>query len=157
MQLCMKKLWRHSGVIVGNNIRCYSELIQLKTFEDRFNYLKDNKAVGEITFGSKRPINQKFYASDLWKRIRRKVIIRDDACDLAYPGLDISDSSLIHIHHMNPITDYDILNLTQYAIDPEYLICVRYSTHKAIHYGSFNFVQNPFVERSPNDTCPWKK
>lgn len=140
-----------------SNIRSYSELIRLPTFKERFEYLKDTGLIGEMTFGSKRPINQKFYASDLWKSIRRKVIIRDEACDLAIPGLDISDSSMIQVHHINPITDYDILNLTPYAIDPEYLICARSSTHKAIHYGSFNFVQNPFVERVPNDTCLWKK
>lgn len=153
----MKKLWRHSEVTVENKIRCYTELISLNSFEERFAYLKLTGEVGDPTFGSRRKINQDFYKSDLWKRIRRRVIIRDEACDLACPGLDICDSSLIHIHHMNSITEYDILNLTPRAIDPEYLICTRYSTHKAIHYGSFNFVQNPFVERSPNDTCPWKK
>ena len=143
--------------MANNKIRCYTELISLKTFKERFDYLKEFGKVGEETFGSKRQINQDFYRSDFWKRIRRKVIIRDSACDLAFPGLEIYDASMVHIHHMNPITEQDILNLTPYAIDPEYLICTRRSTHKAIHYGSFDFLQNPFVERSPNDTCPWKK
>lgn len=134
--------------------KCYSELIKLKTFEERFEYLNLNGIVGTDTFGHNRYLNQKFYASDLWKRIRRDVIIRDLGCDLGVEGHTIYGKILIH--HMNPIDERDILRHSAQALDPEYLICVSLDTHNAIHYGRFERLGRDPLLRYPNDTCPWK-
>ncbi len=42
------------------NIKCYSELVLLPTFEDRFEYLRLDGIVGETTFGFDRYMNQVF-------------------------------------------------------------------------------------------------
>ena len=137
------------------SIRTYSELITLPTFEERYQYLRLNGRVGEETFGFDRWLNQKFYKDPEWLRIRDKVIIRDNGCDLAIPGREIY--SRILIHHMNPITKDDILQRSKYLLDPEYLICTIKNTHDAIHYGDENLLVKGPVERKPNDTCPWRR
>ena len=81
------------------SIRTYSELILLPTFEERFKYLQLNGRVGDDTFGFDRYINQNFYRSAEWKRIRDQIIIRDNGCDLALEGYEIYGRILIH--HMN--------------------------------------------------------
>lgn len=136
-------------------IRTYSELKTLKTFDERYEYLKLNGNVADVTFGFDRYINQKFYHSDLWKKIRRKIISRDLGCDLAVKGYDINGKILIH--HMNPIEIKDIVNVTEYLINPEYLITVSLQTHNAIHYGNMMNNPNVLIERRPGDTCPWKR
>ena len=136
-------------------IRTYSELKTLKTFDERYEYLKLNANVADVTFGFDRYINQKFYHSDLWKKIRRKIISRDLGCDLAVKGYDIKGKILIH--HMNPIEIKDIVNITEYLINPEYLITVCLQTHNAIHYGNMMNNPNVLIERRPGDTCPWKR
>ena len=136
-------------------IRTYSELKTLKTFDERYEYLKLNGNVPDVTFGFDRYINQKFYHSDLWKKIRRKIISRDLGCDLAVKGYDIKGKILIH--HMNPIEIKDIVNVTEYLINPEYLITVCLQTHNAIHYGNMMNNPNVLIERRPGDTCPWKR
>lgn len=135
-------------------IKNYRELSRLKTFEERFAYLKLSGKVGADTFGFDRMFNQRFYTSMEWKNIRRQVIIRDNGCDLGIEGYDIFDKILIH--HMNPITLDDINSATEYLLNPEYLICVSHSTHNAIHYGNEKLLQKEPVERSRNDTCPWR-
>ena len=117
-------------------IRIYHELIQLPTFEERFEYLKLNGSVGEDTFGFDRFMNQLFYRSQKWKSIRDKVIVRDNGCDLGLDGYDIYGK--IYIHHMNPIRVEDILDVTEYLLNPDYLICTTLETHNAIHYGNSN-------------------
>lgn len=137
------------------NIRTYSELSKLKTFKERYEYLKLSSVVGEDTFGYDRYLNQQFYKSKAWKRVRDQVIIRDNGCDLGIDDRYIN--SRIYVHHMNPITKSDIINLTEYLLNPEYLICVSKNTHDAIHYGSEELLYtNHMVERRPNDTCPWR-
>lgn len=137
------------------NIRTYSELSKLRTFKERYEYLKLSSVVGEDTFGYDRYLNQDFYKSNAWKRVRDQVIIRDNGCDLGIDDRYIN--SRIYIHHMNPITKSDIINLTEYLLNPEYLICVSKNTHDAIHYGSEELLYiNHMVERRPNDTCPWR-
>ena len=135
-------------------MRCYSELIKLRTFEERFKYLKLNGHVAVETFGYDRYMNQAFYHSDEWHSIRDKVILRDEGCDLAMQGHEIYDK--IYIHHMNPITQEDIIHVSDFLIDPEYLICCRHSTHNAIHYGDESLLISMPVTRFPNDMCPWK-
>lgn len=137
------------------NIRTYSELSKLRTFKERYEYLKLSSVVGEDTFGYDRYLNQQFYKSMAWERVRDQVIIRDNGCDLGIDDRNIN--SRIYVHHMNPITKSDIINLTEYLLNPEYLICVSKNTHDAIHYGSEELLYtNHMVERRPNDTCPWR-
>ena len=136
-------------------IRTYSELITLPTFEERFNYLKLGGLVGEETFGFDRYLNQIFYRSQRWKSIRDYVILRDNGCDLGVEGYEIH--SRIIIHHMNPITVNDIERESAYLTDPEFLICTIHNTHNAIHYGDENLLVTSPIERTRNDTCPWRK
>lgn len=136
------------------SIKTYSELILLPTFEERFKYLQLNGRVGDDTFGFDRYINQKFYRSAEWKRIRDLVIMRDNGCDLALEGYEIYGRILIH--HMNPITVKDVELSTEYLMNPEYLVCVTHNTHNAIHYGDEKLINKAPVVRTKNDTCPWK-
>lgn len=136
-------------------IRTYRELIALPTFEERFGYLKLNGTVGEDTFGFDRYINQQFYNSQEWRKLRDEIIVRDNGCDLGLTGYDIGGRILIH--HMNPVTVRDIQERSQYLMNPEYLICVSHDTHNAIHYGDENQLRNKLpIERTKNDTCPWR-
>ena len=132
----------------------YSEMVQLETFEERFDYLKLNGAVGKETFGFDRVFNQVFYKSREWQQIRDKVIIRDDACDLGIPGRPIAGR--IYVHHMNPIGVDDIKLTTEYLLNPDYLICTSFNTHQAIHYGDKDLLILEPKERTRFDTCPWK-
>lgn len=136
-------------------IRTYSELASLKTFEERYRYLRLEGKVGEETFGFDRWINQRFYKDPEWLSIRDEVIIRDNGCDLGIPGREIY--SRIIIHHMNPITKEDILKRSDFLLNPEYLICTMKRTHDAIHYGDEDLLYKLPVERAPNDTCPWRR
>lgn len=135
-------------------IRTYTELLRLKTFEDRFKYLSLDGRVGEITFGYDRILNQILYRSGRWRKIRDDIIIRDDACDL---GIDeYSIRSRIIVHHMNPITIEDVEMEREEVYDPEFLICTSPNTHNAIHYSDESLLPKKIIERKRNDTCPWR-
>jgi hypothetical protein len=136
-------------------IRTYSELIRLPTFEERYRYLRLGGRVGEDTFGFDRYLNQAFYTSDEWRSLRDYIIVRDKCCDLGIPNREIYGRVLIH--HMNPITVDDIVNQTDFLLNPEYLITTIKSTHDAIHYGNENSLVTIPRERTRNDTCPWKR
>ena len=135
-------------------IRTYSQLKQLQTFEERYDYLKLGGVVGEDTFGFDRYLNQNFYRSREWKHVRDEVIMRDNGCDLGIDGHEIRGKILIH--HMNPITSEDIHRVSDYLLNPEYLICVTHRTHNAIHYGDESLIVTAPIERTQNDTCPWR-
>lgn len=136
--------------------RTYSELITLPTFEDRFKYLQLNGAVGRDTFGFDRYLNQYIYQrSQRWKSVRDKIIVRDNGCDLGVEGYSIYGR--IIIHHMNPISVEDILSDRDWIFDPEFLICVSHRTHNAIHYGDESLLPQTLIERTKNDTCPWRR
>lgn len=136
-------------------MRTYSELIQLPTFEERFHYLKLGANVAESTFGFSRYLNQDFYRSKEWKRTRNEVIVRDNGCDLGIPDYPIGGR--IYIHHIEPITPKDIIELTEYLLNPSNLICTSFETHNALHYGDDSLISNRIIiERTPNDTCPWR-
>ena len=135
-------------------IRSYSEIITIDNFLDRFNYLKLGGSVGAETFGFDRYINQRFYTSREWVRVRDFVITRDFGCDLGVYGYEIYDK--VYVHHMNPINVNDIKMNTDILLNPEYLITTSFNTHNAIHYGDINLLDIGYNERSPNDTCPWK-
>lgn len=137
-------------------IRTYSELIQLPTFEERYRYLRIGGRVGEDTFGFDRYLNQMFYKSDEWLEVRDFVITRDLGCDLGMPDHEIPDGVRILVHHMNPVSKEDILRKSKFLLDPEYLISTVKNTHDAIHYGDESLLFTGLVERSKNDTCPWK-
>lgn len=136
------------------NIRTYSEIITLKTYEERFDYLKIGGQVGQETFGYDRYLNQILYNTKQWKKFRREIIIRDNACDLACEGYEINYRILVH--HINPITVEDIINRNPMIFDPENAITTTHRTHNAIHYGDKNLLVLQPMERTPNDTCPWR-
>lgn len=127
---------------------------KLKTFEERYQYLRLNGVVGEDTFGFERYLNQTFYRSQRWKKVRDQVIVRDNGCDLGIEGHEIYGKVLIH--HMNPITILDIENESDFLLNPEYLICVTHNTHNAIHYGDEGLLMKGPIERTKNDMCPWR-
>lgn len=135
-------------------IKCYSELCELPTFEERFAYLKLSGRVGQPTFGFERYLNQRFYRSAVWQAVRDRVILRDCGCDLGVEGYKIGGK--VFIHHMNPITQKDITGQTPALLNPEYLVCVSKTTHDALHYGDESPRRISPVARTPNDTCPWK-
>lgn len=134
--------------------KCYSELIALPTFIERYRYLKLNGVVGEDTFGFKRWLNQVLYTSSDWKSFRREIARRDNGCDLAVQGFEIYGPVIVH--HIVPITYEDVLNRSKCLFDPENAILTQLGTHNAIHYGDESLLNIAPVERTPNDTCPWK-
>lgn len=136
-------------------IRTYSELVKLPTFRERFLYLQLNGKVGEETFGYDRYLNQVFYHSPEWRRIRKQVLIRDDGGEMGLPDYPIH--GYIYVHHMNPISLKDIDDRKEDILNPEYLICVSKNTHDAIHYSNEDIlIKRDPVVRTPNDTTPWK-
>lgn len=142
-------------MVTRTMIRTYSELSKLKTYEERFQYLRLDGKVGQETFGFDRYLNQAFYRLQKWKEVRNKVIVRDNGCDLGIEGYEIYGRVIIH--HMNPVTIEDILRESEFLFDPEFLISTTHSTHNAIHYGDESLLITAPVERKANDTCPWKK
>lgn len=135
--------------------KSYEELVKLKTFKERYRYLKLNGRVGEETFGCDRYLNQVFYRSKEWKDFRNKIIIRDNGCDLGIDGMEIHSKLLIH--HINPITKRDILERSSLLMDENNVICVSHNTHEAIHYGDESLLIEEYVPRRPNDTIPWRQ
>lgn len=142
------------GRVNQMSTRSFSELSKLETFEERYQYLRLDGVVGEDTFGFDRYLNQTFYRSQRWKRVRDQVIVRDNGCDLGIEGHEIYGKVLIH--HMNPITILDIENESDFLLNPEYLICVAHNTHNAIHYGDEGLLMKGPIERTKNDMCPWR-
>lgn len=136
-------------------MRTYGDLIQLPTYKERFEYLKLLGEVGKDTFGFDRYLNQSFYKSPIWRKIRNEVILRDNGCDLAHPDFPIAGK--IIIHHMNPVDTDDIVYQREVLLNPDYLVCVSHITHNAIHYGDMELLPSDPIERKPNDTCPWRK
>lgn len=138
------------------SIKTYSELIKLPTYEERFEYLLLHGSVGVDTFGCNRYLNQMFYNSIPWRKFRRNIIIRDNGCDLASPGYEIQDKIVV-IHHIQPLNVDDVLKNSSLLMDPDNVICVSQRTHRAIHYGDSSLLITAPKERTPNDTCPWKR
>lgn len=150
-------------------MRTYSELMSLPTFEERFEYLKIGGRVGEFTFGPNRFLNQRVYHSEEWKWFKKEIIIRDNGCDLGMEdrvidgaiyigGKRIEVHEPIYVHHLNPLTDEDILYGKPCVLDPENVICCSFATHEAIHYGDYRLLKDmELVIRKPNDTIPWRR
>lgn len=153
----LSKLCRIMVVMVSQmSIRTYSEMIKLPTFEERFRYLRLGGKVGEETFGFDRYINQKFYKDPEWLDVRDYVISRDNGCDLGVPGREIPEGVIVMVHHINPITVEDIIHRSDKLFDPENLITTIKNTHDAIHYGDESLLITAPIERTKNDTCPWR-
>lgn len=148
-------------------MKCYSELIQIPDYYDRFDYLKVPGRVGEETFGYDRWMNQQLYQKNSkWKSFRRAMILRDSlngdhVCDMAhedFPIIGKRHNDIVILHHINPLTKDDIRFARDCVFDPENVVCVRFTTHQAIHYGDKSLLPHPaFVERQPYDQCPWRK
>ena len=134
-------------------IRTYSELSRFSSFKDRFSYLSLGGTVGIETFGFDRYLNQRFYTSWEWKRIRDYVISRDLGCDLGVDGYEIHDKILVH--HMNPISESDITHGNEDILNPEFLITTTHRTHNAIHYGDERLINITGDDRYPGDTKLW--
>lgn len=132
----------------------YSEVIRLATFEERYEYLKLNGVVGDMTFNGHRYLNQLLYRCPEWKQVRNRIIVRDAGCDLAMSDRPIGSKLLVH--HINPITAADIIEREKCVFDPENLICVSMNTHNAIHYGDSSLLVKGPVVRTKHDTCPWR-
>lgn len=137
-------------------IRTFTELSSLKSFEERFDYLKLGGEVGAETFGYDRVFNQMFYRSTEWRRVRNQIILRDNCCDLGAQDHPILGERIV-IHHLNPILLRDIREATPYLLEPEYLVTTVHETHNAIHYGSADLLRRAPAERRAGDTCPWRK
>lgn len=152
-------LYRLSAYILGKmmgKIRTYSELMSLPTFLDRYRYLKLAGKVGDSTFGFDRYLNQVFYHSAEWKKVRREVLLRDNGFDLGADGYPIFGKVLVH--HMNPISAKDIEKRAEELLNPDYLISVSHDTHNAIHYGDESLIlYEEYKPRKPGDTCPWRQ
>lgn len=136
-------------------IKTYSELISIPTYLERYQYLRIGGKVGEETFGFDRYLNQTLYRSAEWQRFRREMIVRDNGMDMAFDGYDIG--GVILLHHINPITERDIVRRDPKIFDPENVICVSLNTHNAIHYGDESLLNLGPVIRTKYDTCPWRK
>lgn len=138
------------------NSKSYRELMTLKTFEERFEYLRLNGIVGNLTFGENRYLNQLLYKCPEWQEIRLKIIERDDGCDLGIPGREIPELKYCIVHHINPISVEDVINRAPCVFDPENLITTILKTHNAIHYGDISGTYQEPIIRLPNDTSPWR-
>lgn len=147
--------------------RSYSAVILIPTFEERVRYLSCGGQVGAETFSYLRWVNQELYHSADWLSFRRDIILRDECCDLAHPDYPIDgyydkekgrvlNPNKITVHHIEPLLPEDLANNSRKIFDPENVITTSGATHRCIHYGSS--VHIPVViERTPNDTCPWKR
>lgn len=135
-------------------MKTYTELVSIPTFEERFRYLELEGLVGRETFGFDRYLNQKFYKSPEWKRVRQEVIVRDNGCDLGVEDRPIFGK--IIIHHINPISIDDLTQKESWVLNPEFLISTCKKTHDAIHYSDESILFIEPIERKPNDTCLWR-
>lgn len=154
MRMPLKQCANTVAQVIPMIIRNYTELSKLKTFKERYEYLRLDGKVGTSTFGFDRYLNQVFYRSPIWKSVRDQVILRDCGRDLGIEGHDINGRILIH--HMNPITVEDIERESEFLLNPEYLITTIHNTHNAIHYGDASLLITAPIERKKNDTCPWR-
>lgn len=135
-------------------MKTYSEMLRYDNYNDRLEYLYIGDKIGHETFGNVRWLNQRLYTSPEWKRIRNLVILRDNGCDLGIEGCDLSRSRIL-IHHINPITEFDVVNRSSCIFDLENLISISHRSHNYVHFGIKEVELS--MERKPNDTCPWRR
>lgn len=128
------------------NDKSYQGLTSLTNYSERLEYLK----LLDGNVSSPRHMSQNFYKSDLWKHIRQQVIKRDGRFDLGIFGMYIDGP--VYVHHINPIVEEDILNMSDKLLSLDNLICTSLDTHNAIHYKE---KADEYVERQPGDTILW--
>lgn len=129
-------------------MKSYNELIRFPTFSERLEYLSLN----DNDNTSPRHMSMDFYKSNAWLTLRKIVLDRDLGFDLGMFGLYI-DGKVI-VHHMNPITETDIIYQTKKLLSPDNLITTSLKTHNLIHYGREKDFKE-WVERKPGDTKFW--
>lgn len=129
--------------------RAYLQLLELQTFEDRFEYLKLWNAPHVPPDDD---LYRKFLKTKEWITTRQKVLDRDLLCDLGVPTM-FADETVI-VHHINPITTEDIMHNSSRLTDLNNLITTTISTHNAIHYKPVSGMRVS-LERSPGDTTLW--
>lgn len=134
-------------------IKTYSELIKMKSFKERFEYLQIKQFVGDTTFGTLRYLNQKFYHSKQWREFADFIAERDNYCELGIPKMEISGRLIIH--HINPITP-EFIDDVETVLNPDNAITCSDFIHRAIHYGFYNNTMDMPKERKPGDTCLWR-
>lgn len=137
-------------------MKTYSECVALKTFKERFEYLMLNGKVGDESLGCYAYLKKRLYTSNRWKRLKNSLIIRDQANDLAVDGHDLTHNRVV-LHHINPATLQQLIEMDPRLFDPENLICCSHLTHEAIHYSNYSIVMDEPIVRYPNDTSPWKR
>lgn len=130
-------------------LRSYERMLSFETFEDRFEYLSLKSRVGDVTFGFERFLNQEFYRSREWRKVRDEIIIRDNGCDLGIADRYIFDPPIIH--HIIPMRPEDFEDGNPLILDPNNLITVSHDTHNAIHFGNASLLRTPWQERRPGD------
>jgi predicted HNH restriction endonuclease len=96
-------------------------------------------------------MSAQFYQSRTWKTLRQQIIDRDLGFDLGVFGVYVN--GIVLVHHINPITETDIIHQTKKLLDPENLITTSGNTHNLIHYNTKEKEQ--WVERKPGDTKLW--
>lgn len=144
----MNKSWELLSLIKANQMtktRSYHELIQIESFGDRLSYLQ----LRDTKYLSPRDISNPFYKSSYWLALRKDIIRRDLGCDLGVWGVDID--GIIIVHHINPLLEFDLDNVTDKCLDPDNLITTSINTHNAIHYKNKVMLD----ERKPGDTKIW--
>lgn len=120
----------------------YSELIKLDSYDERLNAL----LLHDCEVNSPRDIARFFFESPEWKTLRWEIIQRDLGFDLGVVGVKIFGKVLVH--HIDPLTPFDIEHMTKKVTDPENLITLSVKTHNIIHYGEVEILP----EREPGDT-----
>lgn len=134
------------SIMVGS--KSYTELSKFQTFAERLNYLM------LLDYGrheAPRSMSMPFYKSSMWQSVREQVLKRDMGYDLGIMGADIF--SKLYVHHINPITEEDILTGSDKLLNIDNLITVSHDTHNIIHYGIKKTEE--FIERKPGDTILW--
>lgn len=126
--------------------KSYLEMTKFKSYNERLEYLKilDNNAT------SPRDRSAQFFKSKMWRHIREMVIERDLRFDLGVFGMYIDGP--VYVHHIEPITEYDLEFVTDKLTSMNNLICTSMDTHNAIHYKKKS---EEVVERFPGDTILW--
>lgn len=133
----------------------YSEMIELSTRKERFEYLALGSKPGRETFASMRCFNQRFYRSKEWRDVCRHAVFRDNGFDMALDGYPIGGRTIVH--HINPLTPEQIEEHDVSALfDLDNLVCVSFNTHQAIHYGDYDLIDSDPIVRKPFDQCPWR-
>ena len=137
-------------------MKTYSECIALPTFKERFEYLMLKGNVGDPTLANYAYLRQRIHTSQQWRKLKRDLIVRDGANDLAFEGHPLIHNRVV-LHHINPVSLEELINMAPSLFDPENLICCSHRTHEAIHYSDYSIVYDGPIVRFPNDTCPWKR